>query len=98
MKEVPDETPWGVNPMSKFTDFLIKDGLNESCYLAIIPNDDGYDIEVEANEGIIAGNYTTGTKNLKVARKVADEIEKDLGGKGINVFKTRELWENFKGE
>ena len=64
--------------MSKFTDFFneIKDCLNESCYLAIMPNDDGYDIEVEANEGTIAGNYNTGTKSLKVARKVADEIEK----------------------
>lgn len=83
--------------MSKFTDFLnqIKDHLNDNCYLAIMLNDDGYDIEVEINEATIAGNYTTGTKSLKVARKVADEIEKEISSRGINVFKTRELWENF---
>ena len=83
--------------MSKFTNFVneIKDGLSGNCYLAIMPNDDGYDIEVEADEGTIAGNFATETSTLSIARKVADQIEKELLIRGINVFKNRILWEDF---
>ena len=83
--------------MSKFTNFVneIKDGLSSNCYLAIIPNDDGYDIEVEVDEGTIAGNFATETSTLSIARKVADQIEKELWIRGINVFKNRILWEDF---
>lgn len=81
-----------------YSDFVdeFMDCLEDSkCYLAIMPNDEGYDIEVEVNEGTIAGNYFTGTKNLNKASKVADQIEKELLIRGIKVFKNRILWEDF---
>ena len=84
-----------------YSDFVdeVMDCLEDSkCYLAIMPNDEGYDIEVEVNEGTIAGNYFTGTKNLNKARKIAEELEAELVRRGVNVFKTREFresWEDF---
>lgn len=81
-----------------YSDFVdeVMDCLEDSkCYLAIMPNDEGYDIEVEVNEGTIAGNYFTGTKSLNKARKIAEELETELVRRGVNVFKTRESWEDF---
>lgn len=83
--------------MNKFTKFVgeIKDDLGSNCYLAIISNDDSLDVEVEINEGSIAGSFPTGVSTLSMARKVADKIEKEISSRGINVFKTRKSWEDF---
>lgn len=68
---------------------------NNACYLAIMPNDEGYDIEVEVSGGSIAGNYATGTHDLEKARQIADKIEEQLGKLKIEVFDSREDWEDY---
>lgn len=69
--------------------------LDEACYLAIMPNDEGYDIEVEANEGTIAGIFATHSDDVENAREVADCIHLVLEDWGIKVYKTRRKWENY---
>lgn len=68
---------------------------NNVCYLAIMPNDQGYDIEVEVNTSTIAGNYATNTNDLNAAREIANEIERELEIHNIEVAQTREEWEDF---
>lgn len=68
---------------------------NHFCYLAIMPNDEGFDIEVEVNAGSIAGNYATNTKDLNVAREIANEIERELEIHNIEVAQTRDEWEDY---
>jgi hypothetical protein len=70
--------------------------LKGACYIAIMPygeDGSGYELEIEENEGSIHASYSTGTDNLKEARKLADQLEKELTAKGIKVFKTRQKWE-----
>lgn len=74
----------------------VKSDLDEACYLAIIPNDEGYDIEVEANEGVIAGVFATYSHDIEYAREVADAIDYKLGTScSIRVFPTRKKWEKY---
>ena len=81
---------------SNFVDGIMVCLEDSKCYLAIMPDGfEGYEIEVEVNEGSIAGNYATETFNLSIARKIADELETELVHRGVYVFKTRESWEDF---
>lgn len=82
------------NQVTKFVRGIRKE-LEEACYLMIFPNDNGYDIEVEANGGTIAGVFATDSHNLKNARKVADLIDKELTNAGVWVHYTRQSWENY---
>lgn len=66
----------------------------KACYIAIMPNDEGYDLEVEESAGSIHAAYPTGTHDLKKARKLADQLDKVLTKRGTKVFKTREAWED----
>jgi hypothetical protein len=65
----------------------------ERCYIAIMPNEGEYDLEVEVSEGTIAGNFSTGTRCLRNARRMADELEKELAGLAVKVYGTRQEWE-----
>lgn len=69
--------------------------LNKTCYLAIILNDEGYDIEVESNSDTIVGTFATGINSLKTARKIADAMETALKSHGIKVASTRQAWERY---
>lgn len=70
----------------------------KACYIAIIPNDGVYDLEIEINEGTIASVFhteaQTDNRGLRKARKLANELEAVLIGMGVIVYKTREEWEN----
>ena len=70
----------------------------KACYIAIMPNDDGYDLEVEVDQGSIEATYPTGTNVLKKARQAANQLDKALTGMGVKVFKTREEWEEHAME
>lgn len=83
--------------ISSFVDGIIE-LMGMHCYLAITPNDQGYDIEVEADEGSIAGVYATNTDDLAEARKVAQDIDNEIRGRNIRVFQTRKEWERFLGQ
>lgn len=75
--------------------------LKGACYIAIMPygeDGSGYELEIEESEGSIHAVYSTGTDDLKFARKLADELDKALTAKGIKVFKTRKQWEKFLGD
>lgn len=66
------------------------------CYIAIMPNDDTaeYDLEVEVvPQAEIGGTYATGTASLEEAREMADDLEAALGTQGIVVAATRKDWE-----
>jgi len=69
--------------------------LNKTCYLAIILNDEGYDIEIESNADTIVGTFATGVSSLKTARKIADAMETALKSHGIKVASTRQAWERY---
>jgi len=82
----------------KIEDFakqVSKDIPDNNCYIAIMINDDHYDLEIEVDEGHIAANFDTDSKSLKVARKKANELQKSLEKLGITVHETREDWENY---
>lgn len=79
---------------SGFVDELM-DCATDACYLAIIMNEYGYDIEVEFNANEIAGTWATGTHDLLVARGIADEIEYELAKRGVGVLQDRESWEEY---
>ena len=79
-----------------FVDDTLEAIENNVCFLAIMPNDNGYyDIEVEVNDGSIGGNYATGSNSLPEARKIADEIEREFLKHGVKVMPTRDEWEEF---
>ena len=82
----------GVND---FVDEILDTIENDVCYLAIMPNDEGFEIEVEVNAGTIGGNYATNTNSLTKARKIADEIEQEFLKHGVKVMPTRDEWEEF---
>ena len=65
----------------------------EECYIAIMPNDEGYDLEIEVNEGTIGGTYSTGTEDLKDARAMANELEQALKVVDVYVYHSRDEWE-----
>jgi len=79
--------------IKKFARSLRKDLDLDRCYIAIMPNEIEYDLEVEVSEGTIDGVYATGTKRLQEARQMADELEKELVGLGVKVYGTRKEWE-----
>lgn len=63
-------------------------------YLAIIEvGKNQYDVEIEVDEGTVCDVYTLGL-SLSKCRKAADTIEKVITENGLNVFKTRQDWEN----
>jgi hypothetical protein len=78
-----------------FVEDILEHIENNVCYLAIMPNDDGFDIEVEVNSGTIGGNYATNTDSLPKARQIADEIERELVRHGVEVVPTRDEWEDY---
>lgn len=67
--------------------------IKKKCYLAIVPSEEGYDVEVEVSSGVIAGNYWT--EGLKEARFHADHMQADLAFRGVEVFEEREDWEAY---
>lgn len=81
--------------VKEFAQEVLEHVENNVCYLAIMPNDEGYDIEVEVNGGSIAGNYATGTHDLEQARQIANSIEKQLNYLKIEVFDSRDEWEDY---
>jgi len=66
-------------------------------YLAIIETDEGWDVEIEVNEGTIAYTYRTEQEDVDKAREIANEIEKILVVSGIHVYQTRVAWEDACG-
>jgi hypothetical protein len=75
---------------------LIKDHNPQSVYIAIQPGGTGtWHLEVESTPGsVIGAEYDTGSKSLRFARALADELEKILREKlMIHVYKTRAAWE-----
>jgi methionine synthase II (cobalamin-independent) len=71
-----------------------------AAYVAIIPLDSGdYGLEVEiADESRcaqIAGVYDSHTPDVEAARTTADELADALGKVGIQVYNSREDWENM---
>ena len=78
----------------KFVEEVLQHVENNVCYLAIMPNDCGFDIEVEVDDGAIGGNYATNTASLPQARKIADEIEREFKKHGVEVVPTRDEWED----
>ena len=81
--------------VKQFVNEVLEHIENNVCYLAIMPNDDGYDIEVEVNNSVIAGNYSTNTHDLSVARKIANDIEREFKVFHIEVAQSREEWEDY---
>lgn len=73
----------------------VVDQLNKTCYLAIVQNDEGYDVEVEADRDTIAGTFATEYRSLAKARQIADAMEKELKSHGIKVISTRQAWERY---
>jgi hypothetical protein len=69
--------------------------LTGTCYIAIMMNDDGYDLEIEESSDSIHAVYATGTRDLKKARQLANQMDKALTKRGIKVFKTRQHWDAF---
>jgi len=65
------------------------------CYIAVMPNDGKYDLEIEISEGSIGSTFATGSSSLSHARDVADAIDVALGNAGIQVFQERHAWELF---
>ena len=61
-------------------------------YLAAMESDEGWDIEIEVNEGTVAYTFRSGLEDVDKAREVADEIEDILVVSGIHVYKTRIGW------
>jgi hypothetical protein len=80
----------------EFVDDIL-DVIGMSCYLAIMPNDDGYDIEVETSSGTIAGNFATNTHDLDEARVIADRLDREIRSRNVKVYKTRTAWERSLG-
>jgi len=74
----------------------------KAVYIAVMPNDPSYDLEVEVSGDTIDGVFDTGwpttTKGLANARKDADTLDRELGKLGIKVYATREEWEEFLHE
>jgi len=68
------------------------------CYLAVIDMGDTWEIELEINEGTIAGNFTS-EMNLRKTRQLANSIEAEIFRQckfcntGCKVFHTRKQWE-----
>ena len=62
-------------------------------YIAIMPNDDEYDLEIETSSGTIAITLQTHASNLKRARAAADKLASDLEFKFIHVYPDRKSWE-----
>ena len=81
--------------VENFVNDIVEQIENNVCYLAIMPTDQGYDIEAEVNDHNIAGNYSTNTNDIKEARKVANLIEKELLKHNVEVAKTRSEWEDI---
>ena len=66
------------------------------CYIAIMPMDGQFDLEVEtvASE-TIGGTYRTDTSNLEMARKLANQMHRELNRRGVKVFRSRVRWESL---
>jgi hypothetical protein len=73
---------------------------SKEMYIAIIPNGDYYDLEIEINHGTIGGVFSTECQTNKIGlrkvRKLADELELILVAKGIRIYRTREAWEDVE--
>jgi hypothetical protein len=72
-------------------------GKYKACYLAVIENDDHYDVEVEIPNHNIAGTFETkhpiNEAGLENARAAADVMEAHLTELGVKVYETRDEWE-----
>ena len=66
----------------------------EGVYLALIPFEGNWSIEVEINDGTISHVCESGTGDLGVSRIIADEIDRVFSEAGIKVFKTRDEWDD----
>jgi len=80
-----------------FTDFakqIKTDYLYVSVmYIAIMPNDGQYDLEVEIEpETEIGGTFRTDATTVEDARKYADQLEEELKKLGISIEKDRKTW------
>jgi hypothetical protein len=67
----------------------------EKVYIAIMPNDGQYDLEVEIDAGTIGGSYRTDENNLTEVRKLANELDSELSLRRISVYPAREVWEQY---
>lgn len=70
----------------------------ENVYIALMPNEGQFDLEVEVNEGSIGGVYRTEDTDLETARQVANQLEVALRQRGIFVYPDRESWNWFLSE
>jgi hypothetical protein len=71
----------------------------KTCYIAIIPNQERYDLEVEVSLDSIGGVYATDCKcgkskqEIAVVRVWADRLDEELTKLGIKVYDNRGDWE-----
>lgn len=65
------------------------------CYIAIMPVDGQYDLEVEVSGDTIGGVYRTEETDLTKARQLADELDTALEKRGVATARSRELWQDF---
>lgn len=82
--------------IKKFAQDVFKNNKDvKVCYIAILMNDEGWDLEVEIDEATIGGVYATETIDLEKVRKLADKLEKELAALGWTVFYTRNEWQKY---
>lgn len=71
----------------------------KAVYIAVMPNDTGFDLEIEVSSDTIDGLFETGwpntVKGLASAHRDADTLDRELGKLGIKVYATRDEWEEF---
>lgn len=82
--------------ITEFVDQFKKDHpAQKACYIAVMPIDGQYDLEVETvPQETIGAVYRTDESDLEKARRIADRLDAALGRQGVKVFKTREAWED----
>ena len=79
--------------IKNFVEDIAEDCNSGACYIAIIPGDYGLNLEVEVSDAEIAGTFCTNTKNVEKARKLADELQKELQIHGFVVFFDCNEWQ-----
>lgn len=63
------------------------------CYLAILPGDERFNIEVEISDSECM--TLEGKRRLDRTRLMANRLDQALTKNGVRVFQTRESWEHY---
>jgi hypothetical protein len=82
--------------LTEFADQFVAENHGTHCgYIAIMPVDDQYDLEIEIDRGTIGGIYRTEESDLEKVRQMARELDSLLKQRGVSIYQTRECWENY---